>query len=120
MLSKRKIEKKAERKENPELQKAIAVLKKQKKPLWIRAADLLSRPSKKAVSVNLQKLNKLTKANDFVIVPGKVLGKGELEHKITLGAFKFSESAREKLGKKEALTIPELVEKAKGTVKIIT
>lgn len=120
MLSKRKIAKKAERKENPELQKAIALLRKQKKPLWIRAADLLSKPRKKAVMVNLEKLNKLTKANDSVIVPGKVLGKGELEHKITIAAFKFSESAKEKIDKNSMLTIPELIGKAKGPVKIIT
>ena len=37
---------------------------------------------------------------DTVVIPGKVLGSGELDHKVTVSAFKFSKSALEKINKK--------------------
>lgn len=124
MLSKRKLVKRAARKENPELKELIILLRKQKKPLWQKVASLLARPRKKAITVNLDKLNKVTKADDVVIVPGKVLGQGNLDHKLTIAALKFSTSAKQKLEKKDTITIPDLIERLKATkgiaVKIIT
>ena len=121
MLSKRKLKKRAERKEAPELKELIILLKKQKKPLWQKTASLLARPRKKAISVNLDKLNKFTKADDVVIVPGKVLGQGKLDHKLTIAAYNFSESAKTKLEKlkADAINIPDLIERLKATKGII-
>jgi len=51
------------------------------------------------------------------VVPGKVLGAGVLDHKVTVAAFAFSQSARERIdavGK--TLSIEELLKKnPKGT-----
>ena len=109
MMSRTKIAKRAERKENPAIQELILELKKGKSPMLTRVADLLSRPSKQAVSVNIMKINKLTKEGEVVIVPGKVLGKGDLDHKIILAAAKFSESAMPKLKNAKIVSFNEIV-----------
>jgi large subunit ribosomal protein L18e len=102
---------------NANLQALIKSLKKQaseeKRPLWKRIALDLELPTRKKRIVNLNRLNHCTKENEHVIIPGKVLGTGELNHKLTIAAFTFSESAREKISKANGncITIPELVEK---------
>lgn len=112
MISKTKIKARAARKENPELQKLLMLLRKQKRSLWHAVAKYLARPRKKSISVNIDKINKLTKDDETVIVPGKVVGKGNLEHKLAIAAFSFSAQARKKLEKKaDIMTIPELIEK---------
>ncbi len=90
----------------------------QKVNIWKRIAEDLERPTRSRREVNLEKLNRCTKANESVIVPGKVLGDGELGHKLRVAAFRFSESAR---GKVNAVSIRELMKenpKGKG-VRII-
>jgi len=108
-ISKTKIEKKAQRKENPKLAKLIITLKKQKKPLWLAIANLLANPKRKAVAVNISKIEKLTKANDTAIVPGKILAQGNLTHNVTIAAFSASHTAREKLKNVKLLTIEQLL-----------
>jgi len=63
--------------------------------------------------INLFRLNKITKDNDIIVVPGKILGAGQLDHKVIIGTFKISQLAREKLDKAkcQVLTIKELLEK---------
>lgn len=86
--------------------------KKNKAPIWLKLQEILEKPGKK-VEVNLNKLSKVTEKDDIVIVPGKVLGKGTIEHKITLCAFSLSQSAAKKIidagGK--IFTIKEFVDK---------
>lgn len=94
MISKTKIRIRAKKKTNPELRNLIILLKKQKKPFWLRIAQLLARPRKKKIAVNLEKLNKLTQVNDTIIVPGKLLGTGELKHTLTIVALNVSASAK--------------------------
>lgn len=67
--------------------------------IWDALAGELSRPRKNRREVNLDKLNKYTKDGEVVVVPGKVLGEGSLDHKITVAAYKFSNSAIEKIEK---------------------
>jgi len=73
--------------------------------------------------VNLSRLNRYTEKGDVVVVPGKVLGAGRLDHPISVAAFAFSELAREKIKKArgKCLTIPKLVEEnpTGSNVKII-
>lgn len=86
----------------------IAVEKKA--PLWKRIAKDLSKSSRNRRIVNIYKLNKFTKDNETVVVPGKVLSLGELDHKLTVAAFSFSGSAMEKINKNgKAITITELM-----------
>ncbi|UCD04153.1 MAG: 50S ribosomal protein L18e [Candidatus Woesearchaeota archaeon] len=108
---------------NPILKKLIQDLIKQsnknKAPVWKRVAKDLSKPARQRRSVNLARINKYSKANDTIIVPGKVLGTGELDHKVTVAAFDFSEAAKKKID--NAISIQELMKKnPKGSkVKLI-
>ena len=100
------------KKTDPVLRVLIRNLKKNPKPLCQELAKYLSRPRRKAFSVNIEKINKLTEADNVVVVPGKVLSKGDLDHKITLAAYKFSDESKKKLDKKaDLLSISELIEK---------
>ena len=78
-------------------QELVATLKKKSKKakakIWEDIATKLSRDAQ----VNVGKLNKHTKKNDVVAVPGKVLGGGEITHPVIVGAEKFSSSARTKI-----------------------
>lgn len=67
--------------------------------LWRRVANDLEKPTRQRRVVNLSSINRHTKENEVVVVPGKVLGTGSLEHKLTISAFQFSGSAREKIKK---------------------
>ncbi len=83
----------------------------QKAGIWSRIAEDLALPTRKRRVINLSRLNRFTKANETVIVPGKVLGSGNIEHSIVIAAFAFSEGARERIEqvKGKCLTIPELL-----------
>ena len=85
--------------------------------IWKRVAKELSRPARQRRSVNLSRINKYSKANDTVLVLGKVLGTGELDHKVTIAAFEFSEAAKKKID--NALTIQELMKKNPKGSKVI-
>ncbi|BAB67165.1 MULTISPECIES: 50S ribosomal protein L18e [Sulfurisphaera] len=81
------------------VRKLIDLLSKQKKPLWKRVAEELQKPSRQRPYINIYKINKYTKPNDVVVVPGKVLGIGNLDHPVTVVALSFSKSAKEKIEK---------------------
>jgi len=70
--------------------------KKNKAPIWAKLADLAIKPSSMRV-VNLTRINKVTKDNDILFVPGKVLGTGNISHKITLCSFSISTTAAKKI-----------------------
>lgn len=112
---------------NPELIELIRFLKKQsrehKAEIWKALAERLSSSRRKRIAVNISRLNRHTKKNEIVTVPGKVLGAGELDHPITVAAFAFSETAKEKIKKArgKCLSLLELAKKnPKGSnIKII-
>ena len=66
-------------------------------PIWRRVAELIDKPKRQRVAVNLSKINRYTREGDWVIVPGKVLGAGELDHSVNLACLKLSEKAYRKL-----------------------
>jgi len=88
---------------NPILQNIIGELKKrsieQSVNLWKRIALDLERSTRNRRAVNLSRINRYTKEDEIVIVPGKVLGSGMLNHKLTISAFQFSEQAKDKIEK---------------------
>ena len=82
---------------------------KEKTNLWRAVAKSLGKSTKRKRIVNISKINKYTKSKETVIVPGKVLGVGELHHEVAVAAFQFSDSAKAKI--KNCLTIQELMQK---------
>ena len=97
---------------NPILQGLIVELKKRSRDqnvnIWNRVADDLEKSTRQRRVVNLSSLSRYTKENEVVVVPGKVLGAGDLEHKITISAFQFSNGAKEKIEKAGAKIVPLL------------
>jgi len=91
---------------NPLLKDLIGELKKrsneQSVKLWKRIALELEKPTRQRRVVNLSRINRYTKENEVVIVPGKVLGSGMLNHKLTISAYQFSEQAKDKIEKSGA------------------
>ncbi|MCX6711703.1 MAG: 50S ribosomal protein L18e [Candidatus Woesearchaeota archaeon] len=78
--------------------------------LWKRIAYELERSTRNKREVNLTKIDRYTKENEIALVPGKVLGTGDLTKKITVAAFKFSEKSKEIINKKgKAISIQELM-----------
>ena len=71
--------------------------RKNEAPIWSRLADLAVKPSTSKRVVNLARINKITKENNVLFVPGKVLGTGNLSHKITLCSFSMSTTAAKKI-----------------------
>ena len=61
--------------------------------------------------LNVSKIAQYGKNNEIILVPGKVLGIGNIEKSVKVAAFSFSNSAYEKLLKSgsEAMTIGELL-----------
>ena len=96
MKSKTKIKKQIRRKTNLDLVKTLRILNKSKNKEII---NILSRPRRKRVEVNIDKINKETKDSDIIIIPGKVLSMGDMDKKIKIMALSFSEEARNKLEK---------------------
>lgn len=112
---------------NPELINLIRALKKASREneakIWRDIAKRLSRSRRRRIVVNLSRLNRHTEKDETVVVPGKVLAAGKLEHPIKVAAFVFSEQAKLKIAKAKGkcLSILDLVKKnPKGSnVKII-
>jgi len=112
---------------NPELIQLINLLKKESREkqagIWLDIAEYLSKTRSQRISVNLSKISRNTKRSDVIVVPGKILGSGSINHAVTVASFGASEKAKEKLAgaKGKYISIPELLAKnPKGAnVKII-
>jgi large subunit ribosomal protein L18e len=112
---------------NPILKKLIKKLEKKsietKSNFLKDIAELLNKPRRQRVEVNIAHIERNSKKNDVIIVPGVVLGYGDLSKPITVSAWKFSKPAIEKIEKikGKAISIEDLVKKnPQGTkVKIV-
>lgn len=92
--------------------KLIRDLWKTKRRIWKKVSKKLSRPRRNQVEANLYRINKKTKNNDVIVVPGKILGLGELNHKLTIACLTFSKSAKKKIeaSGSKLISIEELLE----------
>ena len=114
-------------KTNPKITELIMSLKEksyqEKAAIWKEIARKLEKSTRKQAEVNISQINRHTKADDLVLVPGKVLGMGVLEHKVQIAAVNFSQKATEKIEDAggECLELSQLMEQnPKGSgVKII-
>jgi len=101
-----------------DLKKASA---KNNAPIWAKLAEYALKPTIARRDLNLNKIAQLTKENDIVVFPGKVLGTGNISHKIILFSFSISNSAATKITEKggKLISHSELIEKnptGKGVV----
>ncbi|MGI0086533.1 MAG: 50S ribosomal protein L18e [Nitrosotalea sp.] len=71
--------------------------KKNKAPIWLRLAEMALKPARTKRVLNLGQIDRSVNDNDIVIVPGKVLGTGNISHKITLCSFSISTTGAKKV-----------------------
>ena len=71
--------------------------KTNKAPIWRALEEELAGPRANRREINVRRLAEITKADEVVVVPGKVLGTGNLGHKLTVCAFSISETAAKKI-----------------------
>ncbi len=104
--------------ENKRLLQLANKLRKAKKPFWGKVRELLLKPRRKRIAVNISKIDKYSREGETIIVPGKVLGTGTITKPIRIAAFSFSESAKRMIkeagGKIES--IETLLEKEQDNV----
>ncbi len=104
-------------KSNPNLVDLIKHLKDASRvneaPVWRDIALRLEGPARLWAEVNISKLDRYAGENEVVVVPGKILGAGEIAKKVTVAAYRFSGQAREKIEKAggKNMSIEELVAK---------
>jgi large subunit ribosomal protein L18e len=100
---------------NKYLKELISELKKlsidEKVAIWKRVAVDLEKPTRQRRVVNLSTINRNTKEGEIIVIPGKVLGTGNVEHKLTVAAQSFSDSAKKLIENSsgKAITIKQLV-----------
>lgn len=112
---------------NPYLRNLIKLLKDEYKKtnarIWKSVAERLEKPRRRKVEVNLSKIERFCKEGEEVLVPGVVLGNGNIKKRIKIYAWRFSNKALKKIkdANGEALPIERaLKENPKGkNVRII-
>ncbi|HTW39850.1 MAG TPA: 50S ribosomal protein L18e [Thermoplasmata archaeon] len=103
------------REKNPELHRVVVELRKAEHahdaPIWGAVADRLERARHQVNPLNVGHLDRLAEADDWVVVPGKLLADGPLSKPVTVGALSYSAEARSKVHAAggTALTISELL-----------
>ena len=88
---------------NPYLEQLVNDLKKaalkEDAPLWRRIANDLEKPTRQRRVVNIYKIDRHAKNGETLVVPGKVLGVGDINRKVRVAAFTFSRQALDKINK---------------------
>jgi len=87
--------------------------RKNNAPIWSSIAKSMSKSVSLKKIVNIKKINDFSKASNIIVVPGKVLGTGNISHKITLCSFSISNSAAKKIIESggQILKFNQLIEK---------
>jgi large subunit ribosomal protein L18e len=81
--------------------------------VWRVAEEALRGPRRHMAAVNVGKLNRVASEGSLILVPGKVLGTGEVTKKLRVGALSFSAEGSRKIKEAggEALRLTEFVKK---------
>ncbi len=104
-------------KTNPNLVSLIQRLKDASRtneaPVWRDIAIRLEGPASNWAEVNVSKLNRYAEENDVVVIPGKLLGSGDLAKQLTVAAYRFSGQAKDKVKNAggQNMSIDELIAK---------
>lgn len=112
---------------NPMARRTVVMLERAAKShrvrIWEIASRKLAAPASLKVEVNVGRISRISEAGSVLFVPGKVLGLGELDKRVVIGAFSFSASARKKIAEKggSAMSVEQFLKKyPKGSaVKIV-
>lgn len=87
--------------------------KKNKSSIWRTLEYEISKARSIRREVNVSRLSHVTKNGEVIVVPGKVLGSGEMDHQLIVCAFSISEMAAKKIidvgGK--VITLNELIDR---------
>jgi large subunit ribosomal protein L18e len=80
--------------------------------IWDAVAEKLEKPKHRRVSVNISRINRHSSNDETIVIPGKVLGTGKLNHKVSIAAFTFSKQAKKKIEKAggKCLTFQKLIQ----------
>ena len=111
-----RLRKMQKRKSNPNLVRLIDELliasAKNEAKVWKDIAERIAKPRRLYAEVNISKIERYAKDNETIIVPGKVLGSGKINKKVTVAALSFSDSAKRKIEDAggRCLTIMQLLE----------
>ena len=94
------------------IRKLIRNLWKTKVNIWKKVSKKLSGPRRNRVKANLYRINKKTSKDEVIVIPGKVLSMGELDHTLTIACLEYSKSAKKKIESSgsKLITIEELLE----------
>ncbi|MBS3084214.1 50S ribosomal protein L18e [Candidatus Pacearchaeota archaeon] len=95
MISKTSINKRIPRKKDGYIVDTLFLAKNSEK--WQKVAQIISGPRRKYSAVNIDRIEKESSNGDVLIVPGKVLGEGNLTKKLKVCALYFSTSAANKI-----------------------
>jgi large subunit ribosomal protein L18e len=89
------------KKTNPNLVTLIQHLKDASRtneaPVWRDIAVRLEGPQSRWAEVNVGKLQRYAAENDVIVIPGKLLGAGELAKKLTVASYRSSGQAKDKV-----------------------
>lgn len=121
MISNTSIAKRIPRKMDSYIVDTIFAAKKAKS--WNKIAQIVSGGRRSYPDINLSQIDKESSDGDILVIPGKVLGNGNLTKKVKICALYFSSSAFQKIkeSKCEAIKLVDEIKKnpnAEG-VKII-
>lgn len=85
--------------------------------LWRAIAKKLESPRQNWAGINLSRLSRVTKKGETIVVPGKVLGTGDIDHSLTVFAVSASKTAQERIRKAGGSfsIIEELVQKGNAS-----
>lgn len=100
------------RNKNPLLKETIEKLNKAgiEKPVWKAVAKGLNKPRRGRYEVSLSRIERFAAEKDTIVVPGVVLGEGEIKKHVTVAALRFSSEAKRKIEEAggKCLSIEEL------------
>ncbi len=93
-------------------------------PIWKVVAEKLANSRRRRVEINISDIERNMEKDGIAVVPGVVLSSGEITKPVTVAAWRFTPTAKEKIKKSggKCIDIEDLVkENPKGTdVKILT
>jgi len=84
---------------DPNLNELIKELRKTKQKSYLVLARHLEKSRRKKLGVNVSKIDRISKEDEAVAVPGKVLASGEIKKPVNVYAWSFSKEAKEKITK---------------------